>query len=648
MKLKLSAVINFIVISTLFCSAQDRTLDSLSAQLQKETKDTARLSLYLNIASKTLDINPDIAISNATEAKELATKIGNQKSLALAFKYIGSGRWIQGNYIAALDNWNRAMKIFRQLNDREGIASIEGNIGSIFSNQGNDTKALEYFFDFLKDAEKSGNKFLIANAYNNIGAVYQHKAINYDKALNYYIKALPLYQELDNTDGVGTVTGNIGEIYLAGNNPDSAIHYFRKQEIAFEGTVDIAYSLYNIGRAYELREKYDTALKYQQRAFDSAMADNSKLYMVQSGKEIAAIQFKEQRLQAARSTFLKTEQLAREVQSSYDLKDIYAGLASIYAALHDYTKAFKYQSLLLDIKDSIYNKETDQKLARYEFDFEMEKKQGEITLLEKDKELQVLELRRQKLATYSFITGFGMILVLAFILYRNYRNKVKVNRMLDSQKAQIEQLLLNILPAEVASELQARGTATPRFYERVSVLFTDFKGFTKIADELSPQEVVSELNECFIEFDAIIEKYGLEKIKTIGDAYMCAGGIPTERDGHVSSMVRAAIEIQQWMILRNNRRMEQGIEPWTIRIGMHVGPLVAGVVGKKKYGYDIWGSTVNVASRMESNGEPGKVNISEAVYHSIRGEFTCTHRGKIYAKNIGAIDMYFVDHEILS
>ena len=218
--------------------------------------------------------------------------------------------------------------------------------------------------------------------------------------------------------------------------------------------------------------------------------------------------------------------------------------------------------------------------------------------------------------------------------------------MLDKQKDQIESLLKNILPAEIAKELQRDGHATPRYYEKVSVLFTDFKDFTKHADTLSPQEVVSELNSCFMAFDDIIEKYNLEKIKTIGDSYMVAGGIPSVNDSHTLNMVMASLEFQSCMETRNRERKAAGLPPWSLRIGIHVGPVVAGVVGKKKYAYDIWGSTVNIASRMESNGEPGLVNISEATFQLIKHQFTCFHRGKIYAKNIGDIDMYFVQKEI--
>lgn len=194
--------------------------------------------------------------------------------------------------------------------------------------------------------------------------------------------------------------------------------------------------------------------------------------------------------------------------------------------------------------------------------------------------------------------------------------------------------------------MQESGSATPHYYESVSVLFTDFKGFTKIAEGLSPNELVDELNEFFIAFDDIVEAHNLEKIKTIGDAYMCAGGIPTANTTHPINVVQAGIAMQEYMRKTNEKRIAIGSIPWELRVGVHTGPIVAGVVGKKKYAYDIWGNSVNISSRMESNGEPGQVNISAATYELIKDHYNCHYRGKISAKNIGEIDMYFVEDEI--
>ncbi|WP_439882757.1 adenylate/guanylate cyclase domain-containing protein [Pontibacter sp. MBLB2868] len=214
------------------------------------------------------------------------------------------------------------------------------------------------------------------------------------------------------------------------------------------------------------------------------------------------------------------------------------------------------------------------------------------------------------------------------------------------QRDEIEKLILNILPEEVAQELKEKGEATPRFYECATVLFTDFIGFTNIAEGLSPQALIEELNKYFMVFDSIVEKHNLEKIKTIGDAYMCAGGIPVENNSHAVDAILAAIEIQTYMQEVNQKREATGQPKWELRIGIHSGPLVAGVIGSKKFAYDIWGDTVNIASRMESCGEGGKINISNFTFDLVKDWFSCLYRGKVAAKNKGEVDMYFVESEV--
>ncbi|MCB9230916.1 MAG: AAA family ATPase [Bacteroidia bacterium] len=230
------------------------------------------------------------------------------------------------------------------------------------------------------------------------------------------------------------------------------------------------------------------------------------------------------------------------------------------------------------------------------------------------------------------------------LLVENLEEKVEI-RTIELQKEQerSEKLLRNILPEDTVNELKEYGYSKPKPYELVSVLFTDFKGFTTLAEHKSPEELVELLNYFFAAFDEIAERHHLEKIKTIGDAYMCAGGIPTANMHNPYDAVRAALEFQEFME-KWNQEVRPDHEPeWRLRIGIHSGPLVAGVVGQNKFAYDIWGDTVNLAARMESSGVPGRVNISEATYELIKDEFECTSRGKIQAKNKGEIEMYFVD-----
>jgi class 3 adenylate cyclase len=346
--------------------------------------------------------------------------------------------------------------------------------------------------------------------------------------------------------------------------------------------------------------------------------------------------------------FKQAENIAAEIDAALELEDLYDELATAHQKMGDFKNAYQYKTLYSQVKDSLYNADADKRVATLQFDFDLEKKQNEINLLTKDKSIQELELKKQETFKNALVVVLSLIVVVVFVLYRSYRIKAKTNVMLDRKNMEIERLLLNILPTEVAHELQTTGKATPRNYEQVSVMFTDFKGFTTLADKMTPQDLVTELNNCFIAFDSIMEKYGLEKIKTIGDSYMCAGGIPTLSEDHIFNIVKASLEIQEYVNQNNLKRKEAGFAPWDIRIGIHVGPVVAGVVGKKKYAYDIWGTTVNIASRMESSGMPGHVNISSATYEIIKHKYACVYRGKIHAKNVGDIDMYLIDHELES
>lgn len=207
-----------------------------------------------------------------------------------------------------------------------------------------------------------------------------------------------------------------------------------------------------------------------------------------------------------------------------------------------------------------------------------------------------------------------------------------------------QRLMQNMLPFEVAEELRNRGEAAARSYPKVSVLFTDFKGFTALTQQISPQKLIRELNDCFSHFDDITARYRMEKIKTSGDAYMCAGGVPTANQTNPVEAVLAGLAIQQFLTARSATCDALGLVDWHCRLGIHTGEVIAGVIGKHKFAYDIWGDTVNTASRMESCGEVGRVNISEATFREVDAFFVCSPRGALEAKGKGKVEMYFVDH----
>ncbi len=228
-------------------------------------------------------------------------------------------------------------------------------------------------------------------------------------------------------------------------------------------------------------------------------------------------------------------------------------------------------------------------------------------------------------------------------IQRQLKQLAKQKEIISEEKEKSESLLLNILPKATSEELKEKGTASPMYFEQVSVLFTDFKGFTMISERLSPKQLVDEIHECFSEFDRITRRHGIEKIKTIGDAYMAAGGLPEPNTTNPVDVVRAALEIRDYMKRYFAERAAVGEQGFEIRLGVHTGPVVAGIVGLHKFQYDIWGDAVNTAARMESSGEVAKVNISQATYELVKDEFECTYRGKVKAKNKGEIAMYFVE-----
>ena len=267
-------------------------------------------------------------------------------------------------------------------------------------------------------------------------------------------------------------------------------------------------------------------------------------------------------------------------------------------------------------------------------------------------ELENANLVAEQGKYFTYLLGAAAIFVflLALFAFLRLRSRSKAakllaqkNEIIEEERERSEELLLNILPKDIATELKEKGKATARKFEHATVLFCDFVNFTAIAERLSPDELVTELDNCFKAFDFIISQYeDLEKIKTIGDAYLCASGL-SDRRNIPNNLVRAALEMQEFLAETKRARERHGFPFFTARIGIHTGPVVAGVVGVKKFAYDIWGDTVNVAARLEGQCEPGRVNISESTYQLVRYQFDCRHRGKVQAKNKGMIDMYYVE-----
>ncbi|MBI3501956.1 MAG: tetratricopeptide repeat protein [Bacteroidetes bacterium] len=650
----------------LFCSwcfAGHSKIDSLQTILKTAKEDTNKVTILNELCRQLWQKGQyDTAYIHAENAKRLSEKINFKTGLADAYNNMGTICKSKGDYKEAIKYHLLALQIRKEIGNKKGIAASYNSIGLVYSHEGNYPDALKNYFlslkikeEILQNAEHIKNagdiyagKRGIGTTYNNIGGIYAREG-EYSQALNYFSQSLQVRQEIADKQGIADCYHNLGSVYQNLKNDSEALeNYSRalKMFMEIEDKDGIAMCYDNMGIIYKNQGKTADALTNYLHSLNINQDIGSKQGMAAASINIGVVLTIEKKYIESQNYLDKGLKLANEIGEKEFIKEAYSGLSDLSAAKGDFKSAYDYHQKYSQIKDSILNEESSKQIAEMQTKYETEKKEQQITLLNKDKELQDAQLNRQKIVIWSVAGGFLIVLVLSLFIYKERRKS--------------EKLLLNILPAETAKELKAKGKASPKYYESVTVMFTDFKGFTTIAEKLSAEELVSELDFLFKKFDEIISRYNIEKIKTIGDAYMCASGLPLPNENHAEEIVKAALEIQNFM-----KSLELGVRSsetntnhptpnsslHSLRIGIHSGPVTAGVVGDKKFAYDIWGDTVNTASRMESSGEPGKINISGATYQILQGfenleglEFK--FRGKIPAKNKGEIEMYFVENKV--
>jgi adenylate cyclase len=701
------------------------------------------------------------ALQHYLEAEAKVQNTGNKVVLSDIYAALGNLFYEQKLYSGARRYYADMLKI--QPND---VLIMEKMADAFLADLIADSAETIYKKLIVRYKEESNVTRLI-QIYQKLAQAYDTKG-DAGKSLYYYLPIEDLVERFGSSQERAILYNNLGRQYASLRDYNKALDYFKKSDLqCVYIPCDYPEVLYaNMGIAYHNLGDSKQGISYLLKARDILSNRKDNIALANLEHLMASVYFSSNDLYNAVTHNALAIRLAKDTKQPLVLAEAYRTAADLYHDLYDFEKAFSYYRDYLILLDSVRLEEQgrEQRLnqqrtllaaaegqikyliarqnfkdlelsqARFErerlellnknLELETRRKEDELVILQKQKEVDQVTLREQTLQALrarqelrlaaqqldaekqgrliadlkrqeeidrarsyadstgraqeleilrrdnfisnlerakessfrSFVYGLGTLFLIILGLLavgwgfarRTNSRLNKQNRKIQAQNLEIaeerrksDSLLKNILPEEIADELKTKGYATPKYYDAATVIFTDFVNFTRLSSHLSPEELIDELNECFLAFDEICDKYGLEKIKTIGDAYMCAGGLPIPNETHPFDAVKAALEMSDWLKKRNQTNVKAVFQE--MRIGVHTGPVVAGVIGKNKFAYDIWGDAVNLAARLEEYGEAGKVNVSESTAQAVERGFKVVHRGQKEVHNKGLVDMYFIE-----
>lgn len=592
MKSKRKAYYLLVSFFYIFChsiSAQDQKVaDSLAKIYKADTaRGVAKMELLRKLAfNEARDLK--LGLGYAEELIALSTEQENFLYLHRGYFQKGNIKRLMGDLDEALAALIKSIEAAHKANYAKGEGNGYGAVADIYAVSNNHPNARLYYTKAITSLRQAGDSISLASAISNSGDEFLNNHI-YDSALLCFREAEKIFAGINYEIGkaycqgnIGMVYANIGENELAEKNINEAIIILEQSEDYYP----ICVYLISMSGIYQEKEDPKSALNYAIRSLE----------------------------------------LAQKYGLKEQISDANLKLSELYEKAGDKDKSLKYYKNYIVYRDSVNDIRSVQKMADLRTDYEVSQKQVEVDLLNQ-------QTRNQKIINLSLFIILGLATVILGTLFWYYR-------AISREKKRSENLLLNILPAETAKELKQNGKVDAVKFDEITVLFTDFVEFTKVAEHVEPEQLVKSIDFYFKGFDEISTKYGLEKIKTVGDSYMCACGLPTKNKTHARNVMQAAKEMIEFV--KSELHAVDDLSHFDVRIGIHTGPVVAGIVGIKKWQYDIWGDTVNIASRMESMSKPGRVNMSEITYLQIKDEFPCEYRGEIEVKNHGSMKMYFL------
>ncbi len=699
-------VFTVIALSCCTCAAQNtEEIQKLLTQLAQEKTDTGRANILNELAFAHIDSDHAVARKYALEAlaasggndETSGRKVGNRhfpKGEATALNVLGVILDSEGKYREAIVQFTKAAEIRLKLGDYLGAGGVYNNLAGAYESLNHRDSSYAYAKRALFMAEMAKNPGRIARAQYGLASRLEQQG-DYTEAQKYAQLALVHYEDTADTTGQIRCLTLLGGIMMeaaiyqnavamygravrlsatqgdeirystclrnyanALSEVDSVVlahqHYEKAKALQIHPDYadELALTQYNQAELYKKEQKFSEALALLNLAEPAIKKSGNQRNIMLLLETKSDILYDMGKLDEAEALINEYHKVALSIQDSKFILKSYKDRSKIALKRGRPEEAYRLRKVYADSLEAFYIRENAIKFARSSALLEDLRKQAEI----EKQQIQLAETERQmaqdKLVRNSLLGGAAFLALVTLFLWYLSISRKRANTALAAKNAEIESerqradaLLANILPQATAQELKANQSVKPVRYESVSVLFTDFSGFTETASTLAPETVVFELDRCFRMLDEIVEQHGLEKIKTIGDAYMCACGLPEPKSDHAERTVRAALMMQK-VITEHMKQNEQAGRPvFRMRLGIHSGPVVAGVVGSRKFAYDIWGNTVNVAARMEAAGEVGRVNISQATWILVKDQFVCTARGAISVKSLGETEMYFVERE---
>ena len=601
--MKLKPLLAALFIAGTLLGQNQRKADSLRpVYLADSLIGVAKMELLRELAFNEIN-NPELALYYANQLIALAEEMQDPIYLYRGYLQKGNSQIDQGNLAVALDAYQSALEASRIAEYKPGEGTALMSLGFTYAKSGEPGRAAEHF----------------------------------ERSILFFRDSAELAKP-DGLKSLGEVLFNVGDFYLKQDDLEKSERLLDEAGRIFEETnhrVGLNYVHGDQGILYAKKEEFDKAEAYMTEAIQELEKDQDFVAIAEYQTNLAQIYRERGEYGNAHTWAVQGLEHANRLGLKDQISESSRILAELDYLTGDYREAYDHLNLHMRYKDSMDVEAVD--MTR------LEREKAELEVLQKENEiqLQILNQKRQRWIIWGVLVTTLLLIVTVAGGYKRYAFIRRTNHIISHERDRSEQLLLNILPRQTAQELKQNGRVRAQRFESVTVLFSDFKGFTRQAEFMEPEDLVKSIDYYFSHFDTIMEKYGLEKIKTIGDSYMCAGGLPFPLANHAIRVVEAAEEMMAFVESHREHGEDDRVK-FEIRIGINSGPVVAGVVGTKKFVYDIWGDTVNIASRMETASDVGRINIADATFQLIKDSYECQYRGSIPVKNHGELDMYFV------